>query len=91
MTSEKDFMGINHWKSERFNKKGEYQTNSVFFEDNDPRIQKITDKWGDDFWVVGYLEEVKFETDYGGGIPKKVLAIRIKDNCLMSFDFSQIA
>lgn len=82
MTTETDYMGIVHWKSERFNKEGEFQSNAVFYEDDDPRIELIIDRYGDEIWIVGYTEAIPL---LRGEIPRRWLGIRVRDNCLMGF------
>lgn len=87
MTSNRTEFGTVMYKSERFNRDWkEYQTNAVFFEDNDPRIQLITDKYGDEMWLVGYTEPIPLTAGYAKDIPKHLLIIRVKDNALMSID-----
>lgn len=79
-----DYMGIVHWGSERFNiTEKEFQANAHFFDDNDERIHLVTDKHGDDYYLVGYTDPIVF-TQYSPPIESHLFAIRVKDNCLMT-------
>ncbi|KKS94907.1 MAG: hypothetical protein UW68_C0005G0003 [Candidatus Collierbacteria bacterium GW2011_GWB1_44_6] len=84
MTTEIGFWGIVHWTSERFGKDMEnLSPTDHFFEDNDPRIKLVKDKWGDEVWIVGYTDPRPQVS--GKELRGKVLGIRVRDNCLMSF------
>ena len=87
MTSEKTNFGSVVWKSERFNKDWrELQANAVFYEDDDPRIELVVDRFGNEILIVGYTEPIVFNVGYGKDIPRHHIGIMVKDNSVTTFD-----
>lgn len=85
-----DYIGIVHWGSERFNREEkEFQANAHLFDDNDERIQLVTDKHGDEYWIVGFTDPIRV-SQYGNDIESHLFAIRVKDNCLMTISPSSL-
>jgi hypothetical protein len=82
MTTERDLNGVVHWISERFGKDIQnLYPGYHFFEDNDPRVQLVTDKWGDQCWLVGYSEGIDLSCSSNGQshITGNLLVIRVRD------------
>ena len=80
MTSEIVGWGQN-WRSDRFGKElKNVNPSSVFFEDDDPRIELIEDSRGEPCWVIGYTPRIdmpgKFGPDYYVGGYKIVLNVK---------------
>jgi len=78
----------NFYHSERFNIHQEIGLLDTFYPDNDTRVKRIKDRWGDYCWVVGEAKPV-----YSGGreiCGGWMWVVREKDNVLMGLHKSSI-
>lgn len=88
MTLEKDFMGVQHWTSERFNKDIENLSPlDHIYDDDDERIKLVVDSWGDEVWVVGYTDPIRLLTfnNKKSEIPSRILGVRVRDNSFQAW------
>lgn len=87
MTSERTDFGTIRYKSERFNRDWkEFQANAHFFEDDDPRIELVKDRFGNDIWIVGYTDPIVFNVGHGDSVKAHIIGIDAKYNSVIIFD-----
>lgn len=73
----------NHWISERLQKNcEELNPGWHFYEDDDPRIRIVTDRWDEEVILVGYSDPIKL---LNREQPGWILGVRIRDHCLMGW------
>lgn len=72
------------WESNRFGleKIISFGEGTVFFEDDDPRIVLVTDKWGDKSWVIGYIEKLTLSCSEKP-VDGYLISLRVRDNAVI--------
>lgn|SRR3989339_586347 len=86
MSFEKDDLGLGHWYSDRFGKERHNCCElDTYWEDDDPRIVRAVDIWGDTGWIVGWSEGIELPCPMGkfSRIEGVYLMLRDKDLAVM--------
>lgn len=65
----------------------------TFYEDNDPRIRLVTDRWGDEVIIIGSADPVAFNNTLPNGkkeISPRLVGLRLRDGAVLYYDEKSI-